>query len=408
MKDMSYSQYKLYIDFYGEIARIEKSSGGKAFGFIISSYTDESGDGQWFKVLVEDGGVENIQCSDNFSVKGTGNTAKDFKAQIANDGIVNELVTYKTNSDGKMTELTVAANRDETETFVESVENKKLNEFKISYRTTQAYKSAITMFGATCPADELTKVFYVAYNPKNMTSDEYYWSGNISALRNDEEVENIVGYTTSSVLGNAEAMVIYGAGSTKKNFDSNDRIAVVTDIVKTVNEDGEVRDRVTFITAGKLVAYNISPDAELDVTFGEGDLVRYMINRHYEVEKIEMLCDVMPDGSKGILYTKDKNFNNTDNPGLYAYRVVSGSVYDYENGLLCISKGDVNGIDLEDPRFEYYRGIENAFICVVDGEEINIGTVDDMTKYVDDNTDYSKVFISTRYGEVRDVIIYKY
>lgn len=108
-----------------------------------------------------------------------------------------------------------------------------------------------------------------------------------------------------------------------------------------------------------------------------------------------------------VRYGESNNYANTSNAGGAVFRIVSGSVYDYDDGLMCLSKGDVNGINLENPQFEYYRGIAGAFICVVDDNEITAGSDVDIVRYTDNPDEYSKAFITTRYGAVRDVVIYK-
>ncbi len=405
VKDMGSSRYKLYLDAYGEIAKIEKAAGGKAFGFVIDTYDDESGEGKWVRMLVEDGAVERLECNAGIKINGKKTAPESIEDKLIYGGTIKQLVTYKLDSDGRISEINTAANRD---SYTGSVTDKSLDDFKISYKLTSSeyYKTATTVFGVSCPVDELTKVFFVADNPQG-ASDDYYWTGSISSLINDEQAEDAVGYNTSSKMGNAEAMVIYGAGSSG-SIGNETRIAVVTNIESAVNEEGEARERVTFITAGKQVAYNISPDLDIsEYNLSEGDLLRFAIDRYYEVSEIEMIGDLKKDGSVALKYGESANYNNTTNSGGAVFRIVSGSVYDYEDGLLCLSKGDINGINLQKPQFEYYRGISNAFMCVIDGDDINIGTVNDMIKYVDDPENYSKLFITTRYGAVVDVVVYK-
>ena len=178
------------------------------------------------------------------------------------------------------------------------------------------------------------------------------------------------------------------------------------------------RIRVTLVISGKIIAYNISENAEpAGYIPSRGDIVRYSINRNYEISMFEKICDVQPDGSMVLLHGK-KGKPGEENPEAdycsdpnitgAVCRIVSGNVYDYADGLLCLSKGDVNGtIDRDNPKFEYYRGIADASICVIDEDEITVGSDDDIIRYVDNAAKCSKAFITTRHGAVRDVIIYK-
>ena len=404
--DMSSAQYKLYLDAFGEVARIEKSSGGKAFGYLISAYDDESGEGKWIKMLVENGEIEKLECSTNIRVNGSKISSQSLEDGLRGDNGISQLITYRLNNENKVSEINTAANRD---TYNGSIEDLNLNAFKISYRSEPAeyYKSATTVFGVSCPVDEFTKVFFVADNPQSAT-DDYYWTGGISYLSNDDRAKNgTVGYMTTSRLGNAEAMVVYGAGS-GGTIGKETRISVVTDIKQVINDDGEERKRVTFITSGKLVAYNISPDLDIaEYNLSKGDLVRFAIDRRYEVSALDMIGDLKENGDVALKYSGNSGYQNTSDAGGAVFRIVSGSVYDYDNGLLCISRGDVNGIDTDAPNFEYYRIDSGVFTCVVDGDKVNIGSALDMTKYVDDKTGYSGIFLTTRYGAVRDIVIYK-
>lgn len=405
LKDIGSATYKIYLDAYGEVAKIEKASGGKTFGYLISAYNNEAGDGKCVNVLLEDGGIESIECNSKINVNGSRVEWRNLENALMYSGKIEQLITYQTNADGKITSISTAVNRD---TYTGSIQDKEIDDFKISYMTdsSEYYKTATQVFGTSCPVDELTKVFFVADKPQQQ-SEEYYWSGSISSLENDDRAESAVGYKTSSQLGNAEAMVVYGAGASG-TIGNETRISVVKKIETTVNEDDEPRVRVTFITGGKLVAYNLSEDLNpAEYNLSKGDLVRFAIDRKYEVSTLEMLCDLKSDGTMAVRYGESNNYANTSNAGGAVFRIVSGSVYDYDDGLMCLSKGDVNGINLENPQFEYYRGIAGAFICVVDDNEITAGSDVDIVRYTDNPDEYSKAFITTRYGAVRDVVIYK-
>ena len=176
----------------------------------------------------------------------------------------------------------------------------------------------------------------------------------------------------------------------------------------TKNEEGDKRVRVTFITAGKLVAYNMTEEMAAEKNISVGDLVRFSIDRKYEIADVQTLCDVRENADMALLYgSGSKNYASTEDIGGQTFRIVGGSVYDYEDGLLCLSRGDVNRIDISNPQFEYYRGIADAFICVVDGDYITSGTPEDIIRYVDNTSEYSGIFVTTRLGAVRDVVIYQ-
>jgi len=405
LKDIGNTTYKIYLDAYGEFAKIEKVSGGNPFGYLIAIYENEAGDGNCIEILAEDDSIECIECSDKIKVNGNKVAWEKLEKELTYDDKIEQLITYQTNSSGEVVAINTAVNRD---TYTGSIEDKKIDDFKISYKadSSEYYKTATKIFGTSCPVDELTKVFFVPDNSENK-SDEYYWSGGISLLENDDKAESAVGYKTSSQFGNAEAMVVYGA-KMSGTIGNETRIAVVKEMETAVNEDDEIRERVTFIIGGKLIAYDFNEDLNpAEYNLSEGDLVRFAIDRNYEVSSLEMLCDLKSDGSMAVRYGESNNYANTDNAGGAVFRIVSGSVYDYEDGLLCLSKGDVNQINLDNPQFEYYSGIAGAFICVVDGDEITVGQDTDIIKYTDDPEGYSRAFITTRYGAVRDVVIYK-
>jgi len=352
VRSMSGSTFKIYLDAYGEVAKISKASNGLAFGYVISAYQKPFST-LFLRVLVEDGEIESIECADKISIDGD---RKDYtletlihKLSDKNSEGFAQLVTYKTNKKGQITSLNTALNRD---TFSNSVADKEIEGFKISYKTSSDdyYKTSTKIFGTNCPVDDSTKVFFVSSDPEAQSS-EYYWTGSISYLENDDRADSAVGYTTTAQFGNAEAMVVYGA-QTGASIGSETRIAVVKKMSRVMNEDSEIRTRITFITGGKLVAYNLNDSLKPeDYGLSEGDLVRFAIDRNYEVSKLEMICNLKSDGSMALLYGENKDWTNTSNAGGAVYRIVSGSVYEYADGLICISRGDVNSINLEKPRF---------------------------------------------------------
>jgi len=411
LKDMGASTYKIYLDAYGEVARIEKASGGATFGYLTNVYKNDSGEGMRVNLLVEDGNIESFECDEKIRINGNITEHKDIKTVLTHTSTLTEetqfeqLVTYKLNGNGKISSITTAKNRD---SFTGSKDDRDIDEFKVSYKTvsTEYYKTASKIFGVNCPVDDSTKVFFVPTKPQTQ-SDEFYWTGSISSLENDAKAECAVGYTTSTQLGNAEAMVVYGA-ITGGVIGNETRISVVKKIETTINEDSEPRVRVTFITGGKLIAYNLSPDIKPEeYNLSVGDIVRFAIDRNYEVSALETVCDYNSnDKTMALLYGEGKGYQNTSDAGGAVYRLVSGSVYDYDDGLLCLSRGDANGIDLTNPKFEYYRGIAGAFICVIDDNDVIAGSDADIIRYMDNVDGYSRMFITTRYGAVRDIVIY--
>ena len=74
---------------------------------------------------------------------------------------------------------------------------------------------------------------------------------------------------------------------------------------------------------------------------------------------------------------------------------------------MCLSRGDLNGINLDKPQFEYYRNIAQSPIYVIENNKVTVGTEDDIISYVNDPGEYTGAIIHSRYSAIRETILYK-
>lgn len=397
------TMYKVYFDWNGEIARFEKTQGDTNFGYLIDIFPDDSGDGIVLKMMPENSEPATFLCKEKISYNGKWIQASELAGKISYNGSVAQLIRYDTDQDGVISSIQTAVNRD---TYTGSVADMELSGFKIAYKLTSAdvYRVDAQNFGAAVPVSDATSIFFIAENPQKANGD-YYWSRGSSFLKDDSRYTNVVGYMTKAGMGDAEAVVVYDE-KTKSTIGQQTRLSVITEVAQSVNADDELRTRVTLLMQSKLIAFDLSPDINA-ANYGVGDVVRFSVNpRTYEVDALEMVCD-KTDTEADFAYGSDKNYSNATYVGGAVYRLVSGSVYSYEDGLMCLSRGDLNGINLDKPQFEYYRNIAQSPIYVIENNKVTVGTEDDIISYVNDPGEYTGAIIHSRYSAIRETILYK-
>ncbi|MBP3361246.1 MAG: S-layer homology domain-containing protein [Clostridia bacterium] len=399
--------YKVYFDYMGKIVRLENDSDTVKYGYLAAFSFDTDREITIIRMVPADGALENFECADRVSVNGSSIPSDKIKGLVSEQ----QLVCYRTDKDGKIKSIKTAVNSD---TFTDSIEDKEINDFKISYRlkTSDAYRKAVNLFGAKVPVSYTTKVFFILEDPEKI-SDEYYWSGTVSYIDDDTtyRVQQdgeilITGYSTTNTLDNAEAIVIHKVA--KASSVSNNSVpAVITNVTTAVNDDDdEARTRLTLLVSSRLIAYNLSPDIEdAGYSFSKGDTIRFAVNkRTYEIDAVDMICDKTETGLN-FKYDASKNYSNMTYVGGAVYRVVSGSVYDYDNDILCLSRGDINAINTSKPQFEYYKNVSSAPIYIVEDDRVKIGTPEDIITYKNSDK-YQGAIMCTRYSDLKAVILY--
>lgn len=403
---ISKSTYKIYFDCFGKIARTERLSSELRFGYLVKISHDSDEDETILRIVPEDGLIENFECTDKVTVDSKRVAQGDLQSYVS----VQQLICYNVDRDGRVNTIKTAVNKD---TFSDSIADMEIDDFKISYRltTSDTYRAAVKAFGAKVPVSDSTKVFFVAEDPKK-ESDDYYWSGTISYIGDDtlyralsDNSALVTGYSTTNKMGDAEAVVIHKQ-STFASVGTESYPAVVVNVTSSINDNDEERTRLTLLIQNRLIAYNLNPDCDTSsFTLSKGDIIRFAVNyRTFEIDSISMICDKTEDGLE-FAYGKSNNYSNTTYVGGAVFRVVSGSVYDFDNNMLCLSRGDINGIDISNPQFEYYKNISSAPVYVVEDDKVRVGSAEDILTYKN-SAKYQGAVICTRYSVIRTIVLY--
>lgn len=406
--EMGDTTYKVYVDYNGEIARFERVVQGENFGYLINTYTDDSGEGRLIKMVPAFGEADLFMCNEKIVIDGKKVPISQLEQKLmTSEGSVAQLVCYELDDNGNIKSIKTAKNKN---TFSNSKDDFEINDFRILAKSNptlaERYRTSTKSFGSLMMLSDSVAVFFIPSATDTEATSDDYWSRGISIFLDDITYSNLIGYTTRAGAQNAEAVVVSGAPKTSSIGNAH-RLGVVVDKEEVINEDDEIRTRVTFLIENKRIAFNLDPD--LGKVPNKGDAVRFSVNkRDYEIDALNIYCYRDKVNSKFVFqYGISNNYCSSPDVGGSTVRFVSGSVYSMEGNILCLAKGDVNGIDTDNLQFEYYRGVQSAPIYVVDGDFVYIGSSDDLVSYVNDSTEYSRVIINTRYSTVRETIIYK-
>ncbi len=318
---------KFYIDAFGEIALFEGETsltGNVAFMQAYGLFTYMGADDYELELLNEDGSVVVLNFADYVTVKvgdtetdltaGDSNT-KSAKADVyakikglcdvaaSNASFANRVITYKTNSAGKIHAITFADSGEKEGLYVAaSSASGSDHEFDASVSS--------LAYGVT----EDTTIFYL---PTAKTKDDYAVSS-ISMLEDEEKYA--VSYIDVDENGNAGILVIT---SDNKDVSKTATLAIVTKSLTVTNEEGDQEIQVHFIQNGEEKVLNVdAEDCTLSISaFEKGAIFEYGTNAEGKIDEVKFDTAANP-----LKIANVKTVTNTTKPNNEDYKFLGGYV----------------------------------------------------------------------------------
>lgn len=403
-----------YFNIYGEIAYMsETDSSDIAVGFLKNAVrSDDFGDKISVKIFTSDGEMKVFENDERVKINGVKMKAEDavntLKAE--NGGFVSQIITYKTDKDGKISCIYTADNPDGTLRKTADTKNRKWYATARMMLPDVVLKTSGTIFKVPTIASAETaddKKFRVLKNIDNSNS----WKCSAYSTSDDGFYSDVVLVEADKVLG---------------SIDWSSYPMMVNGVSEQLNEDGET---VKVVSLGGTTSDYIS-DKGIRI-FEFSDDFEVISGEPYPVDYPGKKCVDKDDISEGDIifcaYDQDKKithmlmFYDYDNPAfgisdIAKYKINYGSDARFVAGYAVEKDDAIVGLSTVAPNgkideFAHFHGYEAVPIIVYDDSlrenKMYEGTINDVLTYDDAGENASVVIPFTFAGWAKEFMIYK-
>jgi len=367
-----------YIDAYGQIAGTDKKiSENTRYAYLIRAYSSSDQEIVKFKILTTDGKELILDANDKITLNDSALTeAETVLENFQNeDGTTKkQLISYATNTSGKLTKIATAEDRTDGGAFDEDV-------FAKNFVLTDAVYNAKTSKLNNIKITSSTVVFEIP-------DDSTEYAVKDSTLFEDEQKYNVIVYNVAEDY--SAGIVIVTNSNLKPAVDAP--AAVVKSVAITVNADGEKTHEVTVLTEGKESSFITKDTETLKKANGElakeGDIIQFKKNSAGEITSINVLFEIDEKG------TEMKNTNGD-------YTVIYGKVAKKFTSSINVTVNDGASENISIP--------EDAKIYSIDTSKSKnkITTAESADIYAYDEEDGNRVFITLYKDQVKEIVIVK-
>lgn len=338
-----------------------------------------------------------------------------IKNKTGSDGQIGELISYRQDSDGRITKIETATDQPRD----------GLYKFPI---TSGNYRKAQRTFSSKVIMAEKPLVFVV---PKeDLDNEKRYSIKDLSYFSNDTDYSDlsIYGYVKDRMIGD----IIVRKRDLSETLNASTGIAMVEKFSKVINSEGNSVDKAYLLKDKKEIQVQGMENTNLQWTtrdpddpknpesgkmantqIGKGDVVRYT-TLDGEVPYLQLLFhnpdnpnDLKDPAKLHTLYKPGKNPSVWPSSSDMQYKVGIGRVLKRDGNVI---KFEYISFDSTSTTVEYYI-IGNANIQVYDsskpdGNEIRVGDINDIRDVESYGDNASIIFLHSRYTEPKSLMIY--
>lgn len=319
-----------YIDFTGRIVA-RKGEKDVVYGYLNKLHSESLGSVQ-AQIFTENNRWVILDFNEKFRFGDTSGYSADnfYKYCMDNFEDYRQLVTYTVDADGKINQMNFARQFEEYSPEEENAIEQNI--FRLSHvSSSESYRSTIKSFGNSILLTDETKIFMI---PKQAPGEEAelseFYIMSTASLIADKSYKNISGYDMSKTR-QAKACVLLG---NEISVNNNSNIMIVNNIVKAVNDDGEVVDAVKGVYKGAEIIVFTKDSTIIGGmdTLGKGDVIQFSLDSDGNVRSVELRYDYIGGAAQNFV------INNLYSNGTF----VGGTVYyaDAENSKIVISSGE--------------------------------------------------------------------
>lgn len=346
---------------------------------------------------------------DNADADSDNTTGKDWILTTNNaaniDKYAKRIVTYKVNSNGKISEIVLGADRvNGKESYITYEGATDVSTAKYSAKTQKLGKYFV---------DDETVVFNLPI-AANATKDKFAIAS-IASLADEETYD--LAYLSVDEDSVAGVVVVVNDGA---SVASGSNLAVVKKVMTAQNADLDYIYNITFIQNGEEITLPTTADVKSDVTIKAGDVFEYAVDEDGAIRAIALATYEMAAFNGDIDFI-DVNFGSAFiDSGMVGYakeQYVFGVVYTKTSGRVVsigATKATADTHAIASDANIYLIDLTKAKVSGIPANAITTSSYAEFREYKDDiatgkvivDNDYA-VFMKYYNDEVTDVVVYK-
>ena len=409
----------LYLDCFNNVCFIQSEIRMYTqFGYIMGGGYDEDNDTVIVKLLSDDNKMIKYRTADKIKLNGRmfKNNAKslydllcdgNIDAETEKPFIKKQIVAYRLNEDGEIVMIDTADSPNNSTVYAKDSDDMLTSVFGGFYSQWVVENRV----GFKAVLGNNTKVFYIPRGKENPEDDECF-EGNYTDLMSKENSYCIEVYNYGAPGGYAAAAVcLYDSVDKNKEYRT---CVMVQRIIKTVNSDNEIVNRMIGYEDGVYVTYDIPENVNIG-TLDTGDLVQFYYDAKGNITKSP--SDDKPDVE--ILYSPKDNRPDWNSNGRAVYSEVNDAAVNYYRAAFQLSFGYVSRVRGTLVSWGYTTGSEIDETVSIPGtvvvydeskvgnQRVYLGSINDILDYTSAGDNCSRIILKTRYGVYGAAYIYK-
>ncbi len=392
---------EFYLDAFGNIAAVNKTSDVGKLGFVLDAYQDEAPGSPVELTLLVEGFDKTMQmnCRDKLKVDGKSGVEEEEFMKLLFDAegkVERQGIYFETNAENEIILVDTATKTEDED------DNSLVKRYDGDASGTIRYKSTPTLGGKYPFSWSECLVVYEPEDPENF--DEYErLSGGIA---NDSNL-NVDVYAFGMEKPDADIIFIKGYGKTE-SVGSDSTLSVVSRIITAIDEQGDIYKKLMVYKSGSETGVLVTDKKEsLLEGLKVGDVIRYSSNLRGELTALSKYYDYE---TKTQVLTSG-SFNSSG-------RVYGGAVYIKQDGYIRFTSnlakllreledGNTGALDTYLDTF-FAKDTKGYIYEVVRGEVVmKEATVDDVIDYKTGGADATYAIVHSSYESPRSLIYIK-
>lgn len=393
--------YLFLLDALGNVASMVKSDEIYHWGYLVAAKVSEGvASSTQVKIFADDSLMHIFTVDSDVLLNSKMYSSKDFyKALLGGGDEVKASVVRVRFSEDKLLELDT-----DIEAYFEGY-----NEDGTAKKSLR-WVPAASVFGGKVAVGGNTKFFKIPTNCKTADDDEFSL-GKSSDFPGDSSF-NLNAYKKEENAHVADVIVRF-LDADVVNITHETPIRIVDEVVKAIDEKGEVKDKIKFVGGAEYFVRNenvlndvkkLSDDTKVHSLL-KGDIVRISVGNTNQITKIELFYDRLEGLIKG-------NPTLSDGGAGTNARVVKAKVYAKDGDNIIITQKTLAGTDtklsLDETETHFISKFPTIYKCFEENGKYTVrkATAADILDYKSVGNGCSEVVIHTVWGYPRTMVIY--
>lgn len=370
-----------YLDIEGKIAAVDTAKTlSSNYAYMIRAYQTED-ETVKFKFFTKEGKEVTVEATEKIRFNGSGGKrAEDVLKTLQGEGdkVTSQLITYSTNSEGKLTSLNTAKDNTSNGAYDRT-------SFTLNYILDDAIYNKTQKKLGNIRVNANTVIFNI---PADSQDPSDFSIASIDMFEDEESYDVLVYDRTEDFT--AKAIVVTNANF-KTSADSP--IAVVKSIASGSNKDDEITDVLKALVNGKEETLYAESEGILvkgdDKALQTGDIIQYKTNAEGEIVSIRVLMSIA-----------DKATEKTEKPAENLETVYGKVVKKFSDSInVTVNNGTTLNFELSEDVLVY--NVDTT----VSKNKVTLAEINDIQSF--DEEEGNRVFIKLYKDRVTEIVIVK-